>query len=69
LVSRADVSGKVYAYKGMGGIKEMKAMISSLIIGFLLASFSYWLITLFNSSYSQREKKLSNLLLKRAKKD
>ncbi len=47
----------------------MKAMISSLIIGFLLASSSVWLIALLNETYTHREKKLSRLLQKRARKD
>ncbi len=47
----------------------MNDMISSLVIGFLMASSSFWLIGFINDSYTHREKKLARLLLKRAKKD
>jgi hypothetical protein len=50
-------------------IEEMNDMISSLVIGFLLASSSFWLIAFINDSYTHREKKLARLLLKRGKKD
>ena len=47
----------------------MNDMISSLVIGFLLASSSFWLIAFINDSYTQRENKLARLLLKRGKMD
>ena len=47
----------------------MNGMVSSLIVGFLLAFSSLWLIALLNDTYTHREKKLSRLLLKRGKKD
>jgi hypothetical protein len=53
----------------VGRIEEMTGMISSLVIGFLLASSSFWLIAFINDSYTHREEKLSRLLLKRGKKD
>ena len=53
----------------VGRIEEMNDMISSLVIGFLLASSSFWLIAFVNDSYTQREKKLARLLLKRGKMD
>jgi len=53
----------------VGRIEEMNDMISSLVIGFLLASSSFWLIAFINDSYTQREKKLARLLLKRGKMD
>ena len=53
----------------VGRIEEMNGTISSLVIGFLLASSSFWLIAFINDSYTHREKKLSRLLLKRGKKD
>jgi hypothetical protein len=50
-------------------IKEMDGLTSSLIIGFLLASSSVWLVSFINDRYTQREIKLSRLLLKRGKKN
>ncbi len=47
----------------------MKGLTFSLIIGFLLASSSVWLISLINDRYTQKEKFISNLLLKRGKKE
>ncbi len=48
---------------------QMKGLTFSLIIGFLLASSSVWLISLINDRYTQKEKFISNLLLKRGKKE
>jgi hypothetical protein len=67
-------SGKILQAQSMligwvGRIEEMNGTISSLVIGFLLASSSFWLIALLNDTYTHREKKLSRLLLKRGKKD
>ena len=47
----------------------MNDVISSMVIGFLLASSSFWLIAFINDSYTHREEKLARLLLKRAKMD
>ncbi|MDI6754417.1 MAG: hypothetical protein QME78_08485 [Thermodesulfobacteriota bacterium] len=47
----------------------MDGLASSLIIGFLLASSSVWLIAHINDRFTRREKDLSRLLLKRGKKD
>ena len=46
----------------------MDALTSSLIIGFVIGSSCVWLASFLNDRYIQREKYLSSLLLKRAKK-
>ncbi len=43
--------------------------LTSMIIGILIAFSSVWLVSLINERYSQKEKTLSNLLLRRAKKE
>jgi hypothetical protein len=47
----------------------MEAWASSLIIGFLLGGSLVWLVSMINDRYIKREKFLSRLILKRAKKD
>ncbi len=47
----------------------MKGLTFSLIIGFLLGSSSLWLISRLNNHYTEKEKFISNLLLRRGKKD
>ena len=47
----------------MGGLETSK------IVGFLLGSLSVWLVYYINGQSTQKEKKLSRLLLKRAKRD
>jgi hypothetical protein len=47
----------------------MEAWTSSLIVGFLLGASLVWLVSLINDRYIKREKYLSRLILKRAKKD
>jgi len=46
----------------------MKGLTSSLIIGFLLGSSLGWLIWLINDRYTQWEKDISRILIKRGKK-
>ncbi len=47
----------------------MEALASSLIVGFLLSASLVWLVSLINDRYIKREKHLSRLVLKRAKKE
>jgi hypothetical protein len=47
----------------------MEAWTSSLIVGFLLGGSLVWLVSMINDRYIKREKYLSRLILKRAKKD
>lgn len=47
----------------------MAEILTSLTIGFLLASLSMLLVHFFQSRYIRKERKLSLLLLKRARKD
>jgi len=49
--------------------KNMEAWASSLIVGFLLGASLVWLVSLINDRYIKREKYLSRLILKRAKKE
>ena len=49
--------------------KNMEAWASSLIFGFLLSASLVWLVSLINDRYIKREKYLSRLILKRARKD
>jgi hypothetical protein len=46
----------------------MDALTSSLIIGFVIGASCVWLVSFINGRFLQREKHLSALLLKRAKK-
>jgi hypothetical protein len=46
----------------------MEAWASSLIVGILLSLSLTWLVSLINDRYIKREKYLSRLILKRAKK-
>ena len=41
----------------------------SLIAGFMLGTLSMWLVNLINNRYTQQERKLSLVALKRAKRD
>jgi hypothetical protein len=47
----------------MGGFEN------SIMVGFLLGSLSVWLVNYINGRSTQKEKELSVLLLKRAKRD
>jgi hypothetical protein len=47
----------------------MKGLTFSLIIGFLLGSSSIWVISVINDRLTQKEKFISNLLLRRGKKN
>jgi len=47
----------------------MEALASSLIAGFVLSAALVWLVSLINDRYIKREKYLSRLILKRAKKE
>ena len=47
----------------------MEAWASSLIVGILLSLSLTWLVSLINDRYIKREKYLSRLILKRAKKE
>ena len=42
---------------------------SSLFVGLLIGSSCVWLVSFINDRFTQREKHLSRLLVKRAKKD
>jgi len=44
-------------------------MNTSLLVGFLLGALSVWLVNFINGRYSRQEKKVSVLLLKRARED
>ena len=46
----------------------MEAWTSSIIVGFLMGASLVWLVSLMNDRYSKREKDLSNLVVRRAKK-
>ena len=46
----------------------MEAWTSSIIVGFLMGASLVWLVSLLNDRYSKREKDLSNLVVRRAKK-
>ena len=46
----------------------MEAWTSSIIVGFLMGASLVWLVSLINDRYSKREKDLSNLVVRRAKK-
>jgi len=48
---------------------HMEAWTSSLIVGFFLGGSLVWLVSMINDRYIKREKYLSRLILKRAKKD
>ena len=48
---------------------EMDALTSSIIVGFLMGASLVWLVSLINDRYIKREKDLSRLVLKRAKKE
>jgi hypothetical protein len=48
--------------------KKMDAWTSSLIAGFIMGSSLVWLASLINDRYLRREKDVSRLILKRAKK-
>jgi hypothetical protein len=52
-----------------GGKSSMSEPIMALLIGSALAIGSFLLISLLNERYTRREKTISHLLLKRAKKD
>jgi len=47
----------------------MEAWTTSLIAGFVMASSLVWLASLINDHYIKREKDVSRLILKRAKKN
>ena len=47
----------------------MEGLTTSLIIGILLAASAVWLVSFINERYSKKEKTISNLLLRRAKKE
>jgi len=47
----------------------MEAWTSSLIVGFVMGTSSVWLASLINDRYIKREKNVSRLILKRAKKN
>ncbi len=47
----------------------MPEHVAALIIGFGLALACVLIVTFFNDRYTRREKHISNLLLKRAKKE
>jgi len=47
----------------------MPEHIAALIMGFALAVVSVLVLSLFNDRYTRRERYISNLLLKRAKKE
>ncbi len=47
----------------------MSTLEISLIVGIMLGTLSMWLVNLINNRYTQQERKLSLLALKRAKKD
>jgi len=47
----------------------MDALTSSIIVGFLMGASSVWLVSLLNDRYTKREKDLSRLVSKRAKKE
>ncbi len=49
--------------------KEMDAWTSSIIVGFLMGASLVWLVSLINDRYTKREKDLSRLVVKRAKKE
>ncbi len=42
---------------------------TSLMVGFLLGTLSVWLVDFINDRYIRQERKLSLLLLKRARRD
>jgi hypothetical protein len=47
----------------------MDALTSSLIAGLLIGSSCVWLASFINDRFTQREKDLSRLVVKRVKKD
>ncbi|MCX5906436.1 MAG: hypothetical protein NTY64_04405 [Deltaproteobacteria bacterium] len=47
----------------------MPELALALVIGFLFAFFSVWLVSFINNRYTRREKFISSLLQRRAKKD
>ncbi len=47
----------------------MEGMTLSLLIGFMLAFSAVWLTSRIHDLYTKREKNISQLLLRRAKKD
>jgi hypothetical protein len=49
-------------------IKKMRAWTYSLIAGFIMGPSTVWAASLINDRYLRREKDLSRLILKRAKK-
>ena len=51
-----------------GEEKKMGAWTYSLIAGFIMGSSLVWLASLINDRYLKREKNVSRLILKRAKK-
>jgi hypothetical protein len=47
----------------------MDAWTSSIIVGFMMGASLVWLASLINDRYTKREKDLSRLVVKRAKKE
>lgn len=47
----------------------MSGLETSLMVGFLLGTLSAWLVDFVNGRHTRQERKLSLLLLKRAKED
>jgi hypothetical protein len=47
----------------------MDAWTSSIIVGFMMGTSLVWLVSLINDRYIKREKDLSRLVVKRAKKE
>jgi len=47
----------------------MKEYYLSLSLGFLLAGAAMWLVAWINRIYTEREKRICRLILKRARKD
>jgi hypothetical protein len=47
----------------------MDAWTSSIIVGFMMGASMVWLVSLINDRYTKREKDLSRLVVKRAKKE
>jgi hypothetical protein len=47
----------------------MEAWTLSLIVGFIMGASTVWLASLINDRYLKREKDVSRLILKRAKKE
>jgi hypothetical protein len=47
----------------------MDAFKTSLMVGFLLGALSVWLTNFINGQFARQEKKISFLILKRARRD